>query len=64
MSVIALVFILVFLGVVAYFTNTSAKISSTFKWLINAVLIVVAVVLILAAFGIWDEVKNIKVPHL
>jgi RsiW-degrading membrane proteinase PrsW (M82 family) len=64
MSVIALILILVVLGVVAYFVNTSAKINGTFKWLINAVLIVVAVLLILTAFGVWDELKGMKVPKI
>lgn len=64
MSVIALIVLLVFLGAVAYFINTSGKVAPTFKWLINAVLIVVAVVLILMAFGIWDQVKSVNVPKL
>lgn len=64
MSVMVLILILVVLGVVAYFVNTSAKINGTFKWLINAVLIVVAVLLILTAFGVWDELKGMKVPKI
>lgn len=64
MSVIALIFILAFLGVAAYFVNTASKITPTFKWLINAVIIVVAVFLILMAFGVWDEIRGMKVPRV
>lgn len=64
MSVVALVFVLLFLGVAAYFVNTSAKLTPTFKWIINTVLIVVAVLLILMAFGVWDEIRNMKVPKV
>lgn len=64
MSVLALILILVVIGVAAYFINTSAKITPTLKWIINAVLVVVAVLLVLSAFGVWDEVKSIKVPKL
>lgn len=64
MSVITLLIILIFLGIVAYFVNTSAKLNSTFKWIINAVVIVLAVILILMAFGIWGEIKNVQVPKI
>lgn len=64
MSVLTLVLILVVLGIVAYFVNKNANINATFKWLINAVLIVVAVLLVLSAFGVWQEVRDIKVPKL
>jgi hypothetical protein len=64
MSVIGLVIILVVLGLVAYFVNTSGKITHPFKWLINAVLIVISVLLILSAFGVWGELKSMKVPQI
>lgn len=64
MSVLTLIIILVVLGIAAYFVNANAKINATFKWLINAVLIVVAVLLVLVAFGVWDNVRDIKVPKL
>lgn len=64
MSVVALVFILLFLGVVAYFVNTSAKLTPTFKWILNTVLIVIAVLLVLMAFGVWDEIRGMKVPKV
>lgn len=64
MSVLTLILILVVLGIVGYFVNKSGAINATFKWLINAVLIVVAVLLVLVAFGVWQEVRDVKVPKL
>lgn len=64
MSVIGLILILCVLGVAAYFVNTSAKINGTFKWLINLVLIVIAILLVLTAFGVWGELKSMKVPQI
>lgn len=64
MSVIALLVILVVLGVIAYFVQTSAVLGPRFKWLIQAVIVVLAVLLILYAFGVWSEVKSIQVPRI
>lgn len=64
MSVIGLVFVLVFLGVVSYFVNANSKITPTFKWILNTALIVIAVLLLLVAFGVWSEIKEMKVPTI
>lgn len=64
MSVLALVLILCFLGVVAWLINAKAPIGPTFKMIINIVLIVVAIILCLSAFGVWDEVRGVRVPHI
>lgn len=64
MSLLVLLLILAAMGVAAYFINASQKINSTFKWFMNLVLIVVAALLILEAFGVWDQVKSVKVPRL
>ncbi len=64
MSVIALVLILCFLGLVAWFVNYKTPIGPTFKMIINIVLILVAVILVMVAFGVWDQVRGVKVPHI
>lgn len=64
MSIIGLVLILCFLGVVGWLINTKAPISAGFKMLINIVLIVAAIILCLMAFGVWNEVRGIKVPQI
>ena len=64
MSVVTLVILLVVLGVAAYFANASTKLTPTFKWLINAVILIVAILLILTAFGVWQSVRSVQVPKL
>jgi len=63
MSVIALVVILVVLGVVAWLVN-KAPMGATMKTIVNVVLVVVALLLVLSAFGVWDQVRSLKVPRL
>lgn len=65
MSVLALVIILCFLGLILWLVNTKfGAMNATIKLIINIVVIVVAIVLVLAAFGVWDEVKSIQVPKI
>lgn len=61
MSLILLLVLLVFMGVVAYYVRASSKIDPTFKAIIYIVLVVVALILVLQIFGVWSELKNFKV---
>jgi hypothetical protein len=64
MSGLGLVAMLVVLGFAAWLVNTKFPVSGTIKMIINVVLIVIAIILCLVAFGVWDEVRNMKVPHI
>lgn len=66
MSVLALIVILIALGIAYWLVNVKfgAALGNPFKWLINAVLIIVAIVLVLMAFGVWDSVRNVQVPKI
>ena len=65
MSVIGLVVILLFLAAILYFVNVKgAALNATIKMIINIVVIVTAIILVLVAFGVWDEVRGIKVPKI
>lgn len=65
MSVIGLLVVLLFLAGILWFVNVKIpNLNPTIRWIINAVIIVIAVILALAAFGVWDEVKNIQVPKI
>lgn len=65
MSVIALLVVLLFLAGILWFVNVKIpNLNPTIRWIINAVIIVIAVILVLAAFGVWDTVKDIKVPKI
>lgn len=65
MSVIALLVVLLFLAGILWFVNVKIpNLNPTIRWIINAVIIVIAVILVLAAFGVWDQVKSIQVPKI
>lgn len=65
MSVIGLIVILLFIGGVLWLVNYKIpNLNGTIKWIINAVLIVVAIILVLVAFGVWDQVRDIRVPKV
>lgn len=63
-NVVTLVVVLLFIGGLGVLVNkVGDKINKTVLWLLNAALIVVAVLFLLDAFGIWDLVKGTKVPR-
>lgn len=64
MSLIALIVILVALGTGLWWVNSTPKMNSTIKTLLNVVLIGTAIILVLSAFGIWQEIRDVKVPKL
>jgi hypothetical protein len=65
MSVIGLIVILLFLAAILYFVNVKgAAMNGTIKMIINVVIIVIAIILVLVAFGVWDEIRGIKVPKI
>lgn len=65
MSVIGLIVVLLFLAGILWLVNTKVpNLNPTIRWIINAIVIVVAVVLALQAFGVWDEVRGVKVPKI
>jgi len=65
MSVIVLIVLLCVLGGIWWLIDSKGSaLNPTFKLVIKVVLIVVAVVLVLSAFGVWDELKSLKVPKL
>jgi hypothetical protein len=65
MSVIVLVILLLFLAGILWLVNTKfGSINPTIKWIINAVVIIIAIILVLAAFGIWEELRAVKVPRI
>jgi len=65
MSIVALIIILLFLAAISWFVNTQfAGMNPTIKLIINIVVIAIAIIVCLAAFGIWDEVRGAKVPRI
>lgn len=65
MSLIALLVILIILAGILWLVNVKGgALNGTIKLIINIVVIVVAVILCLQAFGVWDEIKNVNVPKI
>lgn len=65
MSVLVLVIMLLALAAGLWLVNVKgAAMNGTIKLIINIVIITVAILLVLSAFGVWDQVKNIQVPKL
>lgn len=66
MNLIILLGVLALLVVIGYLVNKKMVDPgvATLKLVINFVLIVVAVILALSAFGVWDQVKNVEVPKI
>jgi len=65
MSIMALIVLLLFLAAVLWLVNTKgAALNPTMKLIINIVIIATAIILVLSAFGIWDQIRDVKVPRL
>lgn len=65
MSVLVLVIMLLALAAGLWLVNVKgAAMNATIKLIINIVIITVAILLVLSAFGVWDQVKSIQVPKL
>lgn len=65
MSLLALIVVLVILAGALWLVNVKgAAMNPTIKLIINIVIIAVAIILVLAAFGIWDQIRNVQVPKL
>lgn len=64
MSVISLIVILLILSGIYWLVNYKFPTPNPFKWFINIVLVAVAVLLVLSAFGILDEARNMRVPRV
>lgn len=65
MSLIVLILLLLLIAGIAWLVNSKfPAVNPTIKFIINLVLVIVAIVLTLDAFGLWDRVKDIEVPKL
>jgi len=64
MSVVSLILILCFLGLIGWLVYAYAPFSPGIKKVINIILLLVAVIITLQAFGVWDELRGTRVPHI
>ncbi len=63
MTVIGIVVLIVVIGLVAWLVNTYIPIPQPFKTMITVILIIVALLVTLNAFGILGDLHT-SVPHL
>jgi membrane protein YdbS with pleckstrin-like domain len=63
MSLIALLVVLIVFGVFLWWFHT-LPIDPQVKWIITAVVIVVLTLFVLNAFGVWEEIKAVRVPKI
>lgn len=66
MSALTLIIIILICALAFWLVNYKfgATIVQPFKFLINVVIIAVAVWYFLVATGIWDRIRGIQVPHV
>lgn len=62
MTLLALIVVLALLGILAW--GATYIPNAIIKKIAITVIIVVAVLLVLQAFGVWDEVRHIMVPRV
>jgi hypothetical protein len=61
MSLITIVIVLIVVGVLLYLVNNYIPMDGTIKRILNVVVIIVLVIWLLKAFGLFDSVSALKV---
>jgi hypothetical protein len=64
MSLVELLVVLIALGVILWAINAYLPMQAQLKQLLNVAVVVIAVVFLLAAFGVCDALKGATVPKL
>jgi len=62
MPLIYVVLTLLFAGVILWLINTYVPMAGSIKAILNLVVVIVACVWVLQAFGLWQSVLNYRVP--
>jgi len=63
MSLIALLVVLIVFGVFLWWFNT-LPVDPKIKWLVISVVVLVLIIFVLNAFGIWEDIKAVRVPKI
>jgi hypothetical protein len=61
MPLIEIVIVLIVVGVVLWLINTYVPMAAPIKSLLNAVVVIVLVVWILKAFGLWHYITDLRI---
>ncbi len=63
MPLLEIVVVLIVVGVILWLINTYIPMAAPIKSLLNAVVVIVLVVWILKAFGLWHYLSDLRVGH-
>ena len=63
MPLLSIVITLIVIGVVLWLINNYIPMASGIKKLLNAVVVIVALVWVLQAFGVWGQVTHYRLLH-
>ncbi len=63
MPLLEIVIVLIVVGVILWLINTYIPMAAPIKSLLNAVVVIVLVVWILKAFGLWHYITDLRVGH-
>jgi hypothetical protein len=61
MPLIEVVIVLIVVGVVLWLINTYIPMAAAVKSLLNAVVVIVLIVWLLKAFGLWSHITHLRV---
>ena len=61
MSVVQLIVVLVVIGVVLWLINTYVPMNSAIKTILNVVVVLIACIYVLSAFGILDSITKLRI---
>ena len=63
MPLVYIVLVLLVAGVVLWLINTFVPMAGSIKAILNAVVVVVVVIWVLQAVGLWGTILQYRVPH-
>ncbi len=63
MTVINLLLMLVLVGVGLYLVNRYIPMASSIKSILNIVVVILVIVWLLQAFGLWGDMSSFRVPR-
>jgi hypothetical protein len=64
MSIVSVVIVLCVVGVLLWLVNTYLPMQPPFKTLVNAVVVIAAVLWLLSAFGVIGSISRARLPRL
>jgi hypothetical protein len=64
MPLLTLVIVLILIGVALWLINSYIPMDRKIKTILNIVVVIVAILFVLQAFGVIDELRGVRVPQI